>query len=129
LFLFLFIFLFKKTPQNPIGTAQRRNGPAAITARPCFLRPWTPTRLPTTGRLTFSSMTAACTATTWPTAHGMALFFPLFFGSSFLIQRSENIALLQQFSYVTMRDALNATGRPIFYSMEGQAYFPDVHLN
>ena len=28
--------------------------------------------------------------------------------------------------YVTMRDALNATGRQIFYSMEGQAYFPDV---
>jgi hypothetical protein len=28
--------------------------------------------------------------------------------------------------YTTMRDALNATGRPIFYSMEGQAYFPDV---
>ena len=28
--------------------------------------------------------------------------------------------------YVTMRDALNATGRQIFYSMEGSAYFPDV---
>jgi hypothetical protein len=28
--------------------------------------------------------------------------------------------------YSTMRDALNATGRQIFYSMEGQAYFPDV---
>jgi hypothetical protein len=28
--------------------------------------------------------------------------------------------------YVTMRDALNATGRQIFFSMEGQAYFPDV---
>ncbi len=28
--------------------------------------------------------------------------------------------------YITMRDALNATGRQIFYSMEGQAYFPDV---
>jgi hypothetical protein len=28
--------------------------------------------------------------------------------------------------YVAMRDALNATGRRIFYSMEGQAYFPDV---
>ena len=27
--------------------------------------------------------------------------------------------------YTTMRDALNATGRKIFYSMEGQAYFPD----
>ena len=25
-----------------------------------------------------------------------------------------------------MRDALNKTGRKIFYSMEGQAYFPDV---
>ena len=28
--------------------------------------------------------------------------------------------------YSTMRDALNATGRHIFYSMEGQAYFADV---
>jgi hypothetical protein len=28
--------------------------------------------------------------------------------------------------YVTMRDALNATGRQIFFSMEGQALFPDV---
>lgn len=28
--------------------------------------------------------------------------------------------------YITMRDALNATGRQIFYSMEGQAYYPDV---
>jgi hypothetical protein len=28
--------------------------------------------------------------------------------------------------YTTMRDALNRTGRQIFYSMEGQAYFPDV---
>lgn len=28
--------------------------------------------------------------------------------------------------YTTMRDALNKTGRQIFYSMEGQAYFPDV---
>lgn len=28
--------------------------------------------------------------------------------------------------YVAMRDALNATGRPIFFSVEGQASFPDV---
>ena len=28
--------------------------------------------------------------------------------------------------YAAMRDALNKTGRKIFYSMEGQAYFPDV---
>lgn len=27
--------------------------------------------------------------------------------------------------YTAMRDALNATGRPIFYSMEGQAHFAD----
>lgn len=37
-----------------------------------------------------------------------------------------NNGVTSRAKYTAMRDALNATGRQIFYSMEGQAYWPDI---
>ncbi len=37
-----------------------------------------------------------------------------------------NNGVASRAKYIAMRDALNATGRQIFYSMEGQAFWPDI---